>query len=160
MNPHAFRHMHLKHACLPFHHSRTKIFWARYFFPSLEAGAAGAAGAGEAGFTPGAAAGVPGALGEGDGEVTGTLLRTSTGLFAASRTFVIEKLPTKKIVAKIAVVFVRKLPAPRLPKMLWLDPPNVIAPAPSPFPGCNKTTQTSRKQRKINNTDTKSIMFT
>jgi hypothetical protein len=55
-----------------------------------------------------------------------------------------KKLVNKKSTAHAEVVLVKKLPAPLLPNIVWLELPN---PTPaSPFPGWSKMTPTRKTQ--------------
>jgi len=50
-----------------------------------------------------------------------------------------------KINAAPTVTLLRKVPGPRLPKTVWLDPPNA-APISAPFPACKRMEAIMRKQ--------------
>jgi hypothetical protein len=50
-----------------------------------------------------------------------------------------------KITAAPMVTLLRNVPGPRLPKTVWLDPPNA-APISAPLPACNKIEAIIRKQ--------------
>ena len=53
-----------------------------------------------------------------------------------------------KIVAATAVILLRKVPAPRDPKTVWLEPPKA-APISAPFPDCSRMTPTMMKATRI-----------
>src|SRR5881396_4013358 len=55
---------------------------------------------------------------------------------------------TIKIVAATAVSLLRKVPAPREPKTVWLEPPNA-APISAPLPDCSRMTPTMTKATMI-----------
>src|SRR5438105_10772390 len=55
---------------------------------------------------------------------------------------------TIKIVAATAVSLLRKVPAPREPKTVWLEPPKA-APISAPLPDCNRMTPTMIKATRI-----------
>src|SRR5947209_5712188 len=55
---------------------------------------------------------------------------------------------TIKIVAATAVILLRKVPAPREPKTVWLEPPKA-APISAPLPDCSRMTPTMTKATMI-----------
>src|SRR5436309_10584877 len=55
---------------------------------------------------------------------------------------------TIKIVAATAVILLRKVPAPREPKTVWLEPPKA-APISAPLPDCSRMTPTMIKATRI-----------
>jgi hypothetical protein len=59
--------------------------------------------------------------------------------------YVSEREVNIKIIAVALVSFVNRLPAPEVPKSVWLEPPNT-APTSAPLPCCNKTTETRNIQ--------------
>jgi hypothetical protein len=50
-----------------------------------------------------------------------------------------------KMTAVATVTLLRNVPGPRLPKMVWLDPPN-IAPISAPLPDCRRMAAIINKQ--------------
>jgi hypothetical protein len=105
----------------------------------------------EPGFIPGVTGFAPG-TGTAAPALTGSFLEfdepvlMTLRLNSMIRDRVKMKLVKMKMKAQAEVVFVRKFPAPLLPKIVWLELPN---PTPaSPFPGCSKITTTRKTQIK------------
>ncbi len=145
LNPQALRHMHLKHACMPFHHRRTSI--KTYFFGASGAFGASAAFVGSAAGVAAAAAGVGETLGVAP-ELAAASAEITLRVFSSSLERVNKKLVNKNKIAQTDVVFVKKLPAPLLPKIVWLELPPNTAP-PSALPGCKRITKIKNAQIQI-----------